>query len=291
MIEIGVSSGKTVANLLSTLRSFLVGPDDQCGSIFQEPLYPKTLPMKPYQSVPINDCQEPLMEIPEADFFRLFPHPYGQVGAPYGSASPFYLRTGVLSALHQAQKFLQAHHPAWKLGIFDAYRPVAVQKYMVEFTFAELLKARNLQEVDLTSASRAALWQDVYTFWAVPSDDPQTPPPHSTGAAIDITLIDTSQNPVDMGSPIDEISPRSFPDYFLHQAQDETLTPEHRVYCQKIHHHREILFHAMGQAGFQRHPQEWWHFSYGDQLWAWLSAQATGTAVTARYGRADLISI
>ena len=25
----------------------------------------------------------------------------------------------------------------------------------------------------------------------------------------------------------------------------------------------------MTKFGFAQHPNEWWHFSYGDQLWAW----------------------
>ena len=25
----------------------------------------------------------------------------------------------------------------------------------------------------------------------------------------------------------------------------------------------------MGTAGFVQHPNEWWHFSHGDQMWAW----------------------
>jgi D-alanyl-D-alanine dipeptidase len=36
----------------------------------------------------------------------------------------------------------------------------------------------------------------------------------------------------------------------------------------------------MASAGFVQHPNEWWHFSWGDQLWAWRSA-----ATAARYGR------
>ena len=28
---------------------------------------------------------------------------------------------------------------------------------------------------------------------------------------------------------------------------------------------------AMNQAGFVQHPCEWWHFSFGDQLWAWYT--------------------
>jgi D-alanyl-D-alanine dipeptidase len=55
------------------------------------------------------------------------------------------------------------------------------------------------------------------------------------------------------------------------------------------HAHRQALLEAMASAGFTRHPEEWWHFSYGDQMWAWLSSRASGTEVKARYGRADLI--
>jgi D-alanyl-D-alanine dipeptidase len=44
----------------------------------------------------------------------------------------------------------------------------------------------------------------------------------------------------------------------------------------------------MTAAGFRRHPQEWWHFSLGDQLWAWLIDQETGEgAALAHYGRVD----
>ena len=42
----------------------------------------------------------------------------------------------------------------------------------------------------------------------------------------------------------------------------------------------------MRNSGFQRHPGEWWHFSLGDQMWAWLSNQTNlANPVIARYGR------
>jgi D-alanyl-D-alanine dipeptidase len=36
----------------------------------------------------------------------------------------------------------------------------------------------------------------------------------------------------------------------------------------------------MEVAGFAQHPNEWWHFSHGDQLWAWRQQQPI-----AHYGR------
>jgi D-alanyl-D-alanine dipeptidase len=41
----------------------------------------------------------------------------------------------------------------------------------------------------------------------------------------------------------------------------------------------------MATAGFKRHLNEWWHFSYGDQIWAWLMTQE-GERTVAKYGRA-----
>lgn len=245
------------------------------------------MPAKPYWNIPILETHEPLVPMPSDTFVYADPHPYAALGAPYGGASPFFVREGVLAALLDAQKALEVQNPHWKLFMFDVYRPVAVQKFMVELTFKELLQTRELEESSLAPAQVAALWEEVYQLWAPPNLDPQTPPPHSTGAAVDLSLFDTqTQTTVFMGSPIDELSARSQPHYFGNLAQDLTITEDDRISAALAHAHRELLYEAMRQAGFQRHPGEWWHFSLGDQMWAWLSHQETPTeSYTARYGR------
>jgi D-alanyl-D-alanine dipeptidase len=81
-----------------------------------------------------------------------------------------------------------------------------------------------------------------------------------------------------MGSPIDEMSTRSQPDHFANTIDSQSQT---------YHQHRQILLQIMTQAGFRRHPGEWWHFSIGDQLWAWLiNLDDPQYPVTAYYGRA-----
>ncbi|WP_218082841.1 M15 family metallopeptidase [Anthocerotibacter panamensis] len=219
---------------------------------------------KPYQSIPILESGEPLVSIPE-QLARTSPHIYRALGAPYGDRSPFLLRAGVVTRLMQAQTQLQAVEPGWRIQIFDGYRPVPVQQFMVEYTFRQLLGERDPQT--LSAAELEALYARVYQFWAPPSLDP--PPPHSTGGAVDVMLVDAIGQEVPMGSPIDEVSERSFPDYFAQQDA-------------RFHHHRQQLFKSMTQAGFERHPNEWWHFCWGDQLWAWL-----GGHPHAHYGRVD----
>jgi zinc D-Ala-D-Ala dipeptidase len=245
------------------------------------------MPTKLYWDIPIVESQEPLVPMPSDTFIYADPHPYVALGAPYGNTSPFFVRESVLSALLKAQHILETQETHWRLFIFDAYRPVKVQKFMVELTFVELLDTRKLEYSNLSPSEVEALWAEVYQFWAPPNLDPKTPPPHSTGAAVDLTLFDTqTQKVVFMGSPIDEVSVRSQPHHFGNLAQDLAITEGDRTTAALAHAHRQLLYEAMHQAGFQRHPGEWWHFSLGDQMWAWLLNQKNPKqSYSARYGR------
>ena len=227
--------------------------------------------MKPYQNIPIQDCGEPLIAIPLKQFSVETPHPYQKLGAGYGEKSPYYLRSEVIEALKQAQTYLQQSYPGWKIHIFDAYRPVTVQQYMVDYTFTALLKEKGLILDNLSATQQESLWQQVYQIWAIPSDDLATPPPHSTGAAVDITLIDDGGQLLGMGGMIDALSVRSQPNYYAKNTDSMG---------QNYHQRRVLLNQIMTQAGFLRHPGEWWHFSIGDQMWAWQSHTAI-----AYYGR------
>lgn len=235
--------------------------------------------MKQYHLIPIIECKEPLVPIPTQTFSVVEPHPYVKLGAPYGARSPYFVRYGILERLLLAHDKLQQERPDWKIQIFDAYRPVAVQRFMVNHTLAELAQAEGLNPKTLNAAQRKTLLEKVYEFWAPPSTDAHSPPPHSTGAAVDVTLINAEGQVVNMGSPIDEASPRSYPDHFA-----ESADPQARQY----HGDRALLHTIMSAADFCRHPNEWWHFSYGDQMWAWVANQKESeTMLVAQYGRVD----
>jgi D-alanyl-D-alanine dipeptidase len=236
--------------------------------------------MKPYQHIKIEDCGEPLVAIPLEKFAVETPHTYQKLGAPYHLSavdSPYYLRQSVLDRLLTAQLQLQQHYPNWKILIFDAYRPVEVQQFMVDYSFNQLLKQRGLTQDHLSAEQHQLILTEVDQFWAAPSLDPATPPPHSTGAALDITLVNDTGTWVNMGSEIDEIAPRSYPNYFENSSD---------LIEQNYHQNRQILSEVMKTAEFQQHPNEWWHFSWGDQLWAWLTNQQQNqTPIIAQYGR------
>lgn len=195
---------------------------------------------RPWQTIEIRDCGEPLVSLPSS-LFRWNPHPYAVLGAPYpAGTSPFQLRQAVLLRLLKAQTLLPC-----RLLIFDAWRPIAVQKYMVEWSLAQ------------PGSDPAA----VDALWAPPSSDPLTPPPHSTGSAVDLCLAGPDAEPLEMGGPIDSTGAIAEPNHFCSAAAG---TKEYQW-----HSNRQLLARAMARVGFCQHPHEWWHFSYGDQMWAW----------------------
>jgi D-alanyl-D-alanine dipeptidase len=234
--------------------------------------------LRPWSPIPIADNGEPLLPLPPS-LLRLEPHPYVAVGAPYGEqASPFQLRQGVIERLLSAQDHLQHRHPQWRLAVFDAWRPLAVQAHMVQHAIRSECQIRGL-DPDQPGPALSAVVAEVGRFWAPPSADPLTPPPHSTGAAVDLTLAAAGGQVLPMGSEIDAIGAVSEPDFFHRRAA--ALPPGHeRDQAQRWAGHRDALRGAMEAAGFAQHPNEWWHFSHGDQLWAWRQGQPT-----AHYGR------
>ena len=235
------------------------------------------LSMRPWSPIPIHDNGEPLEPLP-GWLQRIEPHPYQVLGAPYGSGGcPFRLRRGVVSRLAVAAAALNRVAPGWRLAIFDAWRPLAVQRFMVAHALREECLARGL---DPASGDPALgdVEEAVGRFWAPPSDDPAMPPPHSTGAAVDLTLADAAGSLLDMGGAIDAIAAVSEPDHHAAAALADPCGEAARW-----HRRRQLLQAVMAEAGFAQHPNEWWHFSHGDQLWAWRCG-----ADRAVYGRAGI---
>ncbi len=129
------------------------------------------------------------------------------------------------------------------LKIVDAFRPLSVQRTY----FKEVSDEISAKE----SLTGQALWERVTQFIA----DPERCPPHTTGGALDCTLVDLYTNcEVNMGTPIDALS-----------DQAQTFSPD---ISEEARNNRMILFSVMHEGGFVNLPTEWWHYSYGDQYWA-----------------------
>ena len=116
------------------------------------------------------------------------------------------------------------------------------------------------------------------TLWSAPSADENSPAPHATGAAVDLTLKWKDGETLWMGSLFDDVTQLAAGDRFESLAADNFSFSD-----QEARANRRLLHWLMTEEGFAGHPDEWWHFSWGDQMWAALTG-----AGEAHYGLAPL---
>jgi D-alanyl-D-alanine dipeptidase len=158
-----------------------------------------------------------------------------------------------------------------ELYIEDALRPISLQAQLHDVLIPKVLRS---QQPEITDEALAKRLQDII---AAPSSDPRQPSPHATGGAFDVTLRYKQVSPLfvagsllPMGHRDGEMSERINPDYFeytkVHTEADKLARRNRRAY------YAIMTGAAFGmQTSFSNNPTEWWHWSWGDQLWAKLS--------------------
>lgn len=160
-----------------------------------------------------------------------------------------FVRETVADMLFQAQKMLP---DGLKLCILDAWRPFKLQKELyVKY------KKNIICEFNLNDAAEAEKSKIVRKFVSAPNNDKYIPPVHTTGGAVDVTLIMGSGEPLDMGCPFDVFSEYAYTNSF--ETQNNV----------QIKANRRILYNVMIKAGFTNLPSEWWHYDFGDSFWAY----------------------
>jgi D-alanyl-D-alanine dipeptidase len=215
--------------------------------------------LKIWNKIPIKDNGDKLIAIPSYLKF-LDPHPYFHLGAPYkNNTSIWNLRAEVVNRLVKVNDYLISKS-SFNLLIYDSWRPLEVQKFMFKRAFLLECEKSNIEASFENIKSYPSILKKVEKFWAYPSFDSRYPPPHSTGGALDVCLLDKDGNLVEMGGTVDQMDETSNPDFFSNMKNEEAIIWNSR---------RNLLREIMTKFGFVQHPNEWWHFSYGDQLWAW----------------------
>lgn len=207
---------------------------------------------------------EPLLE---AEAFGLAGRNYyaSPINPPYyhivpGSIDRLWLRRSVGVRLRALNDRLNAS--GLELFLYDAWRPQAVQRYFHDVWFPAEMRRRHPQ------LEGGALRAAVERYWAAPSAGAEAPSPHSTGAAIDLTIRWRGGDPLWMGSLFDDASEAA------HTAALEAPGADFSFSADEARANRRLLFWLMCEAGFAANPSEWWHFSLGDQMWAKLTGAA-----------------
>ncbi|MDD3036855.1 M15 family metallopeptidase [Bacteroides sp.] len=147
----------------------------------------------------------------------------------YDDLNEAYLHPDAAQALAQVQKGLKELHPSYSLIVYDAARPMSVQKKMWNV-------------VKGTSKFR---------YVSNPNHGGGL---HNYGLAVDIGILDSLNIPLPMGTKIDHLGIEA------HITQEVELVQTGKI-SEKERQNRILLRTVMKKAGFRPLPSEWWHFN------------------------------
>lgn len=215
-------------------------------SRFQKPI-PLAKPVDWSVVPPPRECGEALVDITDLNPRIRYGAAYLAQGLP-GAMERLYVRQGVWERLQAAVGLLP---PTYTLLVFDGLRTLRLQKSIYE-------QFRQVVQNERPGISPAELELVLVDFVSKPVKRLNAPTPHSTGGAVDLTLCKDGIA-LDMGTGFDDLTDMAHTDWYERacipgeeQARDD----------------RRLLYHIMVEAGFVGYDCEWWHYGYGERMWA-----------------------
>lgn len=195
----------------------------------------------------MQECNEPIVDLLKEFPDLVFDHK--RVHVQKQSSSISHARKSIGEKLTQAQALLPG---GLKLLIKEAHRPMWVQKSFWDGYFS-FLKNKFPEWSDLQIYEECSIL-----------NAPLDVAPHTTGGAIDLTIIDSKGTWLDMGTDFNA-SPL--------ETKRATYTEAQNI-SEGAKENRKILVDVMTKVGFVNYPTEWWHWSYGDKYWALMTGNA-----------------
>ena len=193
-------------------------------------------------------------ELPEPKIILEIEHPVNMVEIKEEDGIFFNSRYSniklIRSYTYELLKKASSHLPqGLHFVIYEAYRPMKSQIRLWD----AVVKEKHIQYPDLAIDSEEFI-AICDTFAANPYRQGSG---HQSGAAIDISLIDANGKELDMGGEV-----RGF---------NDTADFDCPNISQEARHNRDILRSTLLSVGLVNYPSEWWHYSFGDRLWARLT--------------------
>lgn len=154
-----------------------------------------------------------------------------------------FVRESVAKKLEVAQKHLPK---GYRLMLRCGHRALTIQKKRYNWMYSKIKKkCPDWNKEKLKKETSKCI---------VPID---IVPPHSTGGAVDISIIGPNGKQLDMGTRLGEFNKKTYTD-----SNEISKTAKRN---------RKLLSYVMKKAEFINYPTEWWHWSFGDRYWAAVS--------------------
>ncbi len=145
----------------------------------------------------------------------------------YGNLRKAYLNEGFARRIVEAQRLLRQKHPGYSLLIYDAARPISVQRSM----YASVVNTPN--KVYVADGDRGGR--------------------HNYGVAVDLTIANGDGTPLDMGSCFDCFGKASHTGSETELIRKGLISPQAAA-------NRALLRGIMKGVGLVPYWREWWHY-------------------------------
>lgn len=163
-----------------------------------------------------------------------------------GSIDRAFVRETVAEKLICAAALLPE---GYTFKIFDAWRPFEVQEALYSEYFYKLSLLTENQFLTVSQLHNKAK-----EFVSFPDKSKSVSYAHSSGGAVDLTIVDALGNELNMGTGFDDFSEKSYTAYYHGDSE--------------IGKNRKMLVDIMSTQGFTNLDSEWWHFDFGDIFWS-----------------------
>lgn len=147
----------------------------------------------------------------------------------YEGLTGIYLHPNAAKALIKAQRYLKDLHPSYSLIVYDAARPMSVQRKMWD-----VVKGSSKSKYVSNPNRGGGL--------------------HNYGLAVDVGVLDSLHIPLPMGTEVDHLGIEA------HITQERELVRAGKI-TEAERCNRMLLRSVMKEAGFRALPSEWWHFN------------------------------
>lgn len=202
-------------------------------------------------AIPAHDNHEMMVDLATQNVISYGPPPLDANNTNYTK-----IRKTVYDKLLKAQTLLPN---GLTFRLYEGYRSLELQQNIFQERYNRLRK-----ENPRLSHQQLFIESTKFVSPVTNLDGSKNIPPHSTGAAIDVYLVDKHGRIVDMGISLDD----SYSDLkgIYCKTDSQVISEQAKAY-------RRIMGKALQSVGFVNYPTEYWHWSYGDRYWAYQTNQ------------------
>lgn len=202
-------------------------------------------------AVPVKENHEPLIDLTQQTDIIYGPSPEIDNNTCYTK-----LRKTVYDKLKQAQNQLPK---GIRFCLYEGYRSLSLQEILFNERYTRVQNSHPHWPREQLFIETIKMVSPIINL-----DGSINIPPHATGAAADVYLIDENGIALEMG-----IHPKDW----LQDTEDK-LSPTHATEISKTaKKNRQLMAEVLIEVGFVNYPTEYWHWSYGDRYWAYHQQQ------------------